>query len=327
MPFDTKTLRSLLSCRKLNGRSFFKDIWNQFPRLQDGNGIVAWEYAHFREQGSVVPDALWEQVQNLLDRNKRKNSRARSATAYLLSGILQKQNGKKLIGASAKSGANQYYEDRGEGEFRISKSEIEKIVCDRVKSFLKESGVLENILQNGRHTHDHRLTDIRAKLASISKEVKILDHAKSAFSAQLRKAAIECDERFNNVVELIGAESAKVEAELANLHREKTRLGAEEQNLATAFQEQTVRALLEKALKDFDRRCDREKLQIIQAIIPKIVVHHDRLELHFNFLGDFGKDRISGGQKFDSSKIGSEGGTRTPDPAVNSRLLYRLSYF
>ena len=26
------------------------------------------------------------------------------------------------------------------------------------------------------------------------------------------------------------------------------------------------------------------------------------------------------------NKNGSDGGTRTPDPAVNSRLLYRLSY-
>jgi hypothetical protein len=30
---------------------------------------------------------------------------------------------------------------------------------------------------------------------------------------------------------------------------------------------------------------------------------------------------------FQFSLCGSEGGTRTPDPAVNSRLLYRLSYF
>ncbi len=93
------------------------------------------------------------------------------------------------------------------------------------------------------------------------------------------------------------------------------------------YQEARIADLLSQALKDFDQRCDLEKKQIIQAIIPKIVIHDGKLELFFNFVGLTPEgERKPGGKKFDLMKNGSDGGTRTPDPAVNSRLLYRLSY-
>ena len=63
------------------------------------------------------------------------------ANIYLLSGVLFKPDGTKIIGASAKSGSNLYYEDRGAGnEYRIPKEELEKAVCARIKSFLNAHG-------------------------------------------------------------------------------------------------------------------------------------------------------------------------------------------
>lgn len=64
---------------------------------------------------------------------------------------------------------------------------------------------------------------------------------------------------------------------------------------------------------------------LIQCFFDKIIIHPDnRLELVINLgLDFFVHDRR---QKFVNEKNGSGGGTRTPDQAVNSRLLYRLSY-
>ena len=78
-----------------------------------------------------------------------------------------------------------------------------------------------------------------------------------------------------------------------------------------------------QALKDFDQRCDLEKKQIIQAIIPKIVVHDDKLELYFNFVGlnPEGK-RKPGGKKFDLMKNGSPSVSQTNK--VPPPIIYRI---
>lgn len=324
-PFDEKTLRQLLSCEKLRGFSFFRDTWNQFPKLQDENGFVRWEYGHFREQGPVIPIELWDKVQAVLEKNKQKNIRARSdATVYLLSGILQKQDGTKVIGASAKSGSNLYYEDRASGEYRIPKEEIEKIVCGRVRSFLKNSGLLRKVIEQSCNQRNEKVETLKEEIKAVTAKISDLERARQKISDHLRAEAIKGNSDLATVAKMLSEESNKLDGEISQLIEEKARLQKELHVVVEVYQEGRITDLLSQAFKDFDQRCDLEKKQIIQAIIPKIVIHDGKLELFFNFVGLTPEgERKPGGKKFDLMKNGSGGGNRTPDQAVNSRLLYR----
>ncbi len=305
--FDEKYLRRLLSSEKLRGFNFFKDTWNQFPRLQDENGNVRWEYGHFRTQGPVVPQELWDQVQSLLKKNKQTNARARSeTTVYLLSGILHKRNGGKVTGASAKSGANLYYEDRREGEFRIPKDEIEKIVCARVKSFLKDSGIFRTVIAKGCDQRNEKADAIDKSLKSIEAKISDLARAKQNISEHLRTEAVKVGSDLAGVAKILSEESGKLDSELAALTADQERLLHERYIIVDVYQEGRIEELLGEALKDFDQRCDLEKKQIIQAIIPKIVIHEGKLELYFNFVGLTPRgERKPGGKKFDLVRNGS----------------------
>ncbi len=306
--FDTRTLRSFLSSDKLRGISVFTDTYNQFPSKQDENGYVKWEYGHYTESGPVIPIELWEAAQARLDKNKQDKTRTSSETnVYLLSGILFKKDGGKIIGASAKSGSNRYYEDRrGGGEFRIPKEEIEKVICARIKEFLRDSGVLQKVLNSSDDQRNQQAEDIARSLETTKSKIKVLEKAKVGISSHIRSEAIKEGADIGAIVKMLSDEVVKIDEEIAQKMSEQSRLQRELVVINEDFQQKKVEDLLAKALKDFDRRCDLEKRQIIQTIIPRIVVHHDKLELYFNFLGARPEDRKPGGQKFDLDKNGSD---------------------
>jgi hypothetical protein len=89
-PFDEQRLRVLLTSPKIRGFNTFEDTYNQFPKLQDANKIVRWEYAHFREHGHLIDPTLIERVDAVIasfDRHRPKNSKF--GHVYLLTGILK----------------------------------------------------------------------------------------------------------------------------------------------------------------------------------------------------------------------------------------------
>ncbi len=334
-PFESKTLRTLLTSSKIRGFDFFEDTWNQFPSLQDENGMVRWEYGHFKESGPVVPLELFNQAQAILEKNKQKISKPESkGEVYLLSGILQKSDGTMLVGASGKGGEYRYYEDRKKGaqtSVRIPKEDIEKFISDRVRQYLKDGGLLERIVQSSIGKRDSEVEKIDRELILKKEKVDELQGAVEGFRSHLRTAAK--DGSLDKVVEMIMDEQARATAELANLQDQIEALEHRKLALKEHFEKKTLQEKIRQALSNFSKRCDLQKQQIIQAIIPKVIIHPDnKLEIVINPLfrdtpeGVDSKGSVNGGKKFVLGKNGSGGGTRTPDQAVNSRLLYQLSY-
>lgn len=177
--FDKKALRKLLSNHKLRGYSEFEDTWNQFPNLQDHNKMVKWDYGHMREQGPVVPIDLWNQVQDLLGKNKKNKSRSKSDVTYLLSGILFRSDGSKLTGASAKGGRNRYYEDRKNKDLRIPKEDIEKAVLERIRDYTSLPSLLRNLVERHGLNKSSRLDTLKAETNQVRFELASLTKAKS----------------------------------------------------------------------------------------------------------------------------------------------------
>ncbi len=343
--FTSESLRSLLTNPKMRGFGFFKDTWNQFPKLRDSDELVKWEYGYFKESGPVVPSAIFDNARNFLNLNKHKVSKPEAkGEVYLLSGALELPNGTRFVGAAGKGGQYRYYEDRKNGqraEIRIPKEEIEEAVCQRVKQYLKNSGLLEKAIETTFQGFDIEIEKIDQEVRSQQSRLLQLQQTTGGFSEYLRKAALSGE--LGKVTELITAEQQKVDAETEVIATQIRFLEARKNSMTERHEEKFLQEKMRRAMSDFSKRCDRQKQQIIQAIIPKIIVHpNNRLEIKINPLFNKSPENEKGPRKgapihnFRSFKVHSpkfvllENGEsrwiRTIDPLIKSEMLYRLSY-
>ncbi len=335
--FTSDSLKALLTNPKIRGFGFFKDTWSQFPKLQDANGLVRWEYGHFKESGPVVPLDLFEKVQSIFEKNKHKASKPEAnGEVYLLSGVLQLADGTRFVGAAGKGGQYRYYEDRKGGrraEIRISKEEIEEVICQRVKDYLKESGLLGSAIESSFNGLDAKVEKIDQEIKPKELQLLQLQRTLDGFGEFLRNAALSGD--LGQVSGMVISEQQKVEQELLKTQGQIHTLERQKKLLLEHYQEKALQEKIRHALADFSERCDLQKQQLIQAIIPKIIVYPDnRLDIKINPLfkkPDGGGPQKGSGFKRSGSKFvlqgsGESGQNRTVDPFIKSEMLYRLSY-
>jgi len=160
-------LKTLLINPKYRGFDFFEDTWNQFPKLQDENGMVKWNYAH----GQIVDSKLLDKVDATVEKIAKvsRHKTAKDGTVYLLSGALKGYDGKSFHGETANG--HQYYKSKSLG-IRVKRKQVEDIVIKRIKQYLKESGTLHNLMQTALK---HRLIGIPIideNIAALEKQKK-----------------------------------------------------------------------------------------------------------------------------------------------------------
>jgi DNA invertase Pin-like site-specific DNA recombinase len=277
--FDIKSLRFHLTNPKYRGFGFFKDTWNQFPRLQDANGLVRWDYHH----GPVIHEELFDLVQKMLDQNKIYASHTpHTGNVYLLSGIFRHADGSRFQGASAKSGQNHYYLNK-KHKLRIHKEKIEKVVLDRVKEYMETGHVLKNVIQL---TLKHRGVGVPAleeRLKEIRERIEALKEITAGFSQRMRTAVVESPESLDQVVIAILGEKTKSEVELKTLTEEYEELASRRARLTAEERERSIKEYLTLAMKRFAQRPEHQQKKILQTIVPIVVIHPDnRLELRVN---------------------------------------------
>jgi DNA invertase Pin-like site-specific DNA recombinase len=334
--FTSESLRSLLTNPKMRGFGFFKDTWNQFSKLRDSDGLVKWEYGYFKESGPVVPTALFDNARRFLDLNKHKVSKPEAkGEVYLLSGALELPNGTRFVGAAGKSGQYRYYEDRKNrqrAEIRIPKEEIEEAICKRVKQYLKDSGLLEKAIETTFQGLDTEIDKIEQGIRSQQSRLLQLQQTTGGFSEYLRKAALTGE--LGKVTELITAEQEKVDAETQVITAQLCSLESRKSSMSERHEKTILQDKMRRAMSDFSKRCDRQKQQIIQAIIPKIIVHpNNRLEIKINPLfmkSKNDKGPLSGApERFNSNSpkfVLLENGDPTPVRTGNPQLRRLMLY-
>ena len=140
-PFSTASLKGLLENPKYRGSAKFKDTWNQFPQLQDDDGMVKWEYAH----GAIIDEETAANVDAVIASMRQKNPKKSKYNGFLLTGILVGEDSSRYHGDPAKSGANPYYYNKTLKQ-RIPCEELDKLVVKRVKEYLEKQGIIEEVI-------------------------------------------------------------------------------------------------------------------------------------------------------------------------------------
>lgn len=282
IPFDRKNLRALLVNRKIAGFGYFKDDWNQFPHLQDENGMVRWELRH----GPVVPIELFEKAQTILRKNAKFNHRIYAdQRTYLLSGILFDQDGNKFSGQSVKHKKNPYYSNRTKN-FRIRAERIETTVVSFLSSLLKKEGILEEAIKRAFNGENPIIKDLDEQISSNKKEINQCEQVLTMLASKGRSRILENPEKFDEIL-LEGVEIRRqTQSRMDNLQAESLELRKQKEELDKFKNKDDIKDRLRKALKLFESSSSKRKKRLIELLVPKLVLDEKRDQL-FLFINPF----------------------------------------
>tara|TARA_B110001454_G_scaffold28073_1_gene27461 strand:+ start:62297 stop:64204 length:1908 start_codon:yes stop_codon:yes gene_type:complete len=282
---EPRRVRYLLNNQKIRGYSFFQDTWNQFKKEQNEKGFVRWDYPH----GPVVPSELYEEAQRVLGKNQKFDARTR-ASVYLLTGILEYEDGTRFSGAGA-GGRNSHYEyyHCRKQKLRIPKTKVENLILKRIKDYMKNSELLTKLLADVKPMAEMGIPFLKEEIRQIKQKINDNRKVIDGFTNYLRQSALTDPTNLEKVIRTISIERDKAETETQFLERDLVNKENQLRELSSEHQEKGLRDYLEQVLENFDNLDDNKKREIIHTIIPKIeVVPKNKLRLHIrtDFRGD-----------------------------------------
>lgn len=276
-PYNRKNLRALLVSRKIAGFGFFKDDWNQFPKLQDEHGMVKWHFRH----GPVIDPELFEAVQAILRKNAKYNHRIyNDQRTYFLSGILFDKDGNSFHGESAKNKSNFYYENRKKN-YRIRAELIEGEVIKYLSNLLKENGLLGQKLKELFNAEQSPLKKLDNEIAHKQKEIRQCERVIEVMASKERMQIMENPELVHDILLQSMRVRRECEARIEELGKELDLLHKGREELARFVEVDDVCKKLKHALEVFKKSWSIRKKQLIQVMLPKLVVDESKDELRF----------------------------------------------
>lgn len=277
LPYDRKNLRALLVSRKIAGFGYFKDDWHQFPSLQDENGIVMWKYRH----GPVIDQDLFEAAQTILRKNAKFNHRIyKNQRTYFLSGILFDQEGNRLHGEAAKNKKNFYYVNTKKN-YRIRAERIEQEVVRYIGSLLKENGILETALNHVFKGENNKFKELDHEIAQKEKESWQCQKVLVAMSSQQRMQLMANPELMTDIL-LEGLRVRReTECRIDELAKALELLYGQKDEIEKFSKRDDICAKLKQALQVFKNSPSLRKKQLIQVMVPKLVIDEKKDELNF----------------------------------------------
>ncbi len=329
-------LRELESkgCRKSNGKAL--TIQNITYILANIKYIGVFKFKDIEVEGGCPPlvsREIFDRCKERAEREKKTYGKRKRDVEYLLVGKLYcGYCGKPMIGDSgtSRSGEKHHYytcytrkSRRRTGETCRKKSErkgfLEWYVVQQVKEYILE---------------EHRIEIIAD--AIIEKFKELFDKSgEEAFLRRLRSIDRDVDKA---VAALINTNNPaaldKINARLEGLEAEKKDVELELSKFRIAQQAIPDRDELLDWLKSFqgDSLDPAYQKKMIDTFINTIYLYDDKVVICFNLKGGkqiSGIEELEPSDELDESSSsffpGSPCWTRTNDPAVNSRMLYRLS--
>ena len=279
--FDWNSLFRLLGDSRIRGYHYFYDNWNMFSDLQDKEGWVRWEYQHHQKHGDLLSQKLFEKV----DKGLEKTTSCSRANDFLLSGILYGADGSRYYGEAAKSGQYPYYYNRTAAK-RFPAQHLHKLVFKRLGELL-EQGNLEKLIEKIRCHEVLGAPQFSAKRQRILKELRRLDGVVENFSTALRENVSKNNDNLIEVIEEMIAEKKRATEEIEKFKKSLHTLDLEEERFRKALRGEKFKRFVDVALRSVKTAHPLEQKKFLQAVIPKMVIHHGQeggyyLQLFYN---------------------------------------------
>jgi DNA invertase Pin-like site-specific DNA recombinase len=219
-------------------------------------------------------DAVDQKLKDTYDKKKRSGKDGR---IYLLSHILEYEDGSKYSGGPGKDRQYFYYYTKGPGP-NIRCEAIEEIVIERIKGYFKGNDIFKKLVESALKKREADLPKIDRQISLIEKELAEIAAENTDLKNQLRDKDSRERSGFmawleGEVVALQLRKEAK-EAELADYLRAK-------KDIAKKSGLESLDATATDFIEKFSSLTGVEKRNFIERMIDKIIVKKDnKLELH-----------------------------------------------
>ncbi len=228
--------------------------------------------------GLLIEEKLLDNVEEKLTYifTKRKR-RSKGGRVYLLTHILQYEDGSSYYGNCAKDGQYFYYYCKGPGP-NIRCEEIEEIVIACIKAYFKGNEIFSRLVEDAVKKRINELPKINHEISRIQKELHDLEDENRTLRDQLKDKEQRSRSGFMNWLE----------EEVEKLKNQKNQKEQDLANLLYARADLMEKSGLEKLEKTatefiakFDELTGVQKRSFIERMIAKIVIKQDnKLELH-----------------------------------------------
>jgi site-specific DNA recombinase len=290
-------------------------------------------------------EAVWEPVadreklmaaRKLLDENfTRLKVSTWKDHEYLLTNLIECHHGNKFTGGSGKGRSGQkyaYYKHPNRtkcscGIGRVPAQKVEQLVMRELKKLIQAPQLLKELCAEANKkaaatqpNYDELIRAEKKRADGVTNQLdKITDEVLSATGSEEKQ--MWRDKAF------------RLQTERTNIEKQITYFESLKKQKPEQVSASMIEAALSKLGDGFKGLPVAARLRIIKGVLANVRINKDysiTLSVKNPNLLDLEKSETSvimGAIGLPKEINGSEGGTRTPDPAVNSRLLYQLSYF
>lgn len=286
--FTSTSVKNYLSCKKLRGWNEFVDDYDQFPELQDENGVVRWEYGYARESESIISKEKGEIIDLIMSRRKHKSKKE---PKYLLSDTMETPSGIKYRGTAGTSKTGKYHHyyevpkrhrEEGVTYRNLSGEELEKTVLSRASEYLENSGLLSEIIAKFTNNRHLGVAPVKEQILQLEHKVKELSGKVNKYTQKI-EILILAEGMDKESIKTLTAMKAKAESELGVKAKELKETKARVHQICNTDREEAFKKTLRSVLRIFKTSELAKQRELLQMVFPRIVFYPEgRLHLDLN---------------------------------------------
>jgi hypothetical protein len=268
--FDQASLRAMLTNPRYQGQRIFRDKINQFPKLQDENGIVCWEYAH----GRVIDQTLLNQVQATIPiAGFKKRPRKTSTREFsLLGGIVSDSDGHPYHCQSAKDHQYRYYFNAKTGH-RVSMDEFDLKFIKLLESYGDQTSAVVDVLDEYVLKLQREVASYGQQVADIAMTVEKRKQELDQLNLSKRQKLIEGAE--SKVILSFDEEVKKIEIELMQLSNRKIEINSKKEAAVLNCNADYIKKNFALVVEEIKKTKGNPQRLLIKSLVKRITLESD----------------------------------------------------
>lgn len=300
--FTLSRLNSLLNCVKYR----FRGVWplNQKSSLESRGSVDVKTVT--LPHGRIIDEELLNSVEQKMD-IVRSHKRGRGkGESYLLSSLLEYEDGTTFTGQPAKDRQYFYYYNRA-NSIRVSCNEIDEELISRFMEYLSEHGKFSDLISKAMNEKLKTLPELKRRIQDLKTQLVKIDSEE----AKLRTSALSKVEEMGGeeLIEFFQGHIKKLNFEKARIKTELEQKELERLEIESPITAKETKASIKELTTQYKRLNNSQKRALLEGILSKVVYRADHtIELHF--LDDcHKKGRVFGKKYATSSPSGIYGGS------------------
>lgn len=253
--------------------------------------------------GPVLNEELLDRVEGKLARQAEKKRRTGKNYVYLLTTLLEHEDGTTFYGHPAKQKQYRYYYNK-KNQLRIRCDEIDDLVMKRLNDYLSKEEAFISLVKKAMTLKNKKLPEIKARICELEKDLTQIEKEEGGIKTQL---LVTDGINHKGVMQWLETQIEKVSYDKSAVLQQLDSLKEAQVQLSTSIQLDKLKDSLKVFLGQFKKLPNQNKRGLLERIFQKIVIKTDGvIELHIFddvFKGALGKNITT------SSTHGLSGGT------------------